>query len=282
MNNITTIILTYNEEINIEHSINSVKEWSDVFVVDSFSKDKTCEIATSLGTKVVKKEFESYAKQRNWSIKNEPFGNEWILFLDADEVIFEELKNEILKTIKTTNLDGFYLKRRFYFMDRWIRFGGIYPTWILRLFKKDKGTFERDINEHLNLKGTIGYLKNDFADINRKGIKDWIEKHNKYSTFEALELLNFEKRKKEKKKDEMAKFFGSQAERKRWIREYIWNPLMPPLVRPFFYFFYRYFFKLGFLDGKAGFIYCFLQGLWFPFLIDVKYLEMKRNQKEEN
>ena len=286
MVNLTVIILTFNEEINIPHSISNVVGWAkDVFILDSGSKDRTCEIAESLGAMVFLNKFETYAKQRNYAIKKLPIETEWTFFLDADEYLTEELKKEIEETLVRTEYDGFYIKRRFYFMGRWIKYGGYYPTWLLRLFKKDTAIIERDINEHVRVSGRVGNLRNDFVDDNKKGVTDWIEKHNKYATFEAKELLNHEKLKvgcKEKRlingeRNGIANLFGSQAQRKMWIREYIWNPLMPPLIRPFIYFFYRYFFRLGFLDGKEGLIYHFLQGLWFVFLIDVKYLEMRGN-----
>jgi len=280
MAELTVIILTYNEEIHIARVINNVKVWcKDIIVLDSGSQDKTIEIAKKLGAKIFYRKFDTYAKQRNYAIKELPINTEWILFLDADEYLTEELKIEIEEILPRTDKDGFYLKRRFYFMGRWIKHGGYYPIKILRLFKKDKAFVERDMNEHIIVNGKIGELKNDFIDENHKSISDWIDKHNRYSTFEAQELIKYEQRRKEKKKDEMARFFGTQVERKRWIREYIWNPLLPPLVRPFIYFIYRYFFRFGFLDGKEGFIYHFLQGLWFPFLIDVKYLELKRKEK---
>ena len=281
MVDLTVIILTFNEEVNIKQSVSNVIGWArDVFILDSGSTDKTIEVAKKLGAKVFYRKFDTYAKQRNYAIKELPIETDWILFLDADEYLTEELKKEIEDVLPNTAKDGFYLKRRFYFMGRWIKYGGYYPTKILRLFKKDKGRVDRDINEQFVIEGKVGELKNDFIDENHKGISDWIEKHNRYSTFEAQELINFEKRLKNQEKDEMAKFFGTQVERKRWIREYIWNPLLPPLVRPFIYYIYRYLFRLGFLDGKEGFIYHFLHGLWFYFLIDVKYLEMKRKEKK--
>jgi glycosyltransferase involved in cell wall biosynthesis len=283
--NISVIILTSNEELNIEQALKNVSGWAkEIIVLDSGSTDGTIKIAEDLGTKVFYRQFDNYANQRNYALKELPLTTEWILFLDADEYLTEELKNEISSTLSNTDLDGFYLKRRFYFWGKWIKHGGYYPIWILRLFKKDKGYIEREINEHFVVDGKVGYLKNDFIDNNKKDLTDWISKHNKYATYEAEELYKYKLRKQAGEKDEFANLSGSQAQKKRWIREFIWNPLMPPLVRPFIYFLYRYFIRLGFLDGKAGFIYHFLQGLWYPFLIDVKYLELirKDSAKEKN
>jgi glycosyltransferase involved in cell wall biosynthesis len=274
MTRITTIIITLNEERNIRYAIESVRGWTDILIVDSGSTDRTIEIAESMGAKVLHHCFEDYASQRNWALVNDPFSSEWILFLDADEVISIELREEIIKTIANTDCDGFYLKRQFFFMGRWIKHGGEYPAWFLRLFKKGKGVFERSVNEHMKLIGKVGYLANDFADINRNGVGAWVSKHNRYANMEAQELMRFKKRKGRKQKDAMARLFGSQAERKRWIREHIWNSLLPPLIRPLFYFVYCYVIRRGFLDGKAGFIYRVLHGLWYKFLIDVKYIEL--------
>ena len=277
---LTTVILTYNEEIHIGRAINNVKGWcKDIFILDSGSTDRTVKIAKALGAKVFYREFDNYANQRNYAIRELPIETEWVLFLDADEYLTEELKEEISRVLPKTDKDGFYLKRRFYFMGKWIKHGGYYPSFLLRLFKKNKGIVKREVNEHIDVEGKVGTLKNDFVDENLKGISFWIDKHNRYATFEAMQLLKYEERIKRREKDNFAKLFGTQAQRKRWIREYIWNPLMPPLIRPFFYFFYRYFFKFGFLDGKEGFIFHFLHALWFYFLIDVKYLELKRKLK---
>ncbi len=276
---ITVVILTYNEQININKSLSNVIGWAkNVYVLDSGSGDNTCSIAKEMGAEVFYRKFDTYAKQRTYAMKELPINTEWMLFLDADEYLFEALKDEISETIKHTALDGFYLKRRFYFMGEWIKFGGYYPTWILRLFKYKLATCHRDMNEHIKVDGRVGYLENDFVDENKKGITDWLEKHNRYITFEAQELLDFEEH---KKTDVLSNVFGSQVERKRWIREKIWNPILPPLVRPFMYFFYRYIFRLGFLDGKAGLVYHLVHGLFYRLLIDVKYLELKRMEGKD-
>lgn len=279
---LSVIILTYNEEKNIEGCLKNMYGWAnEIFIVDSYSNDKTLETANKFTEKIYQNRFESYARQRNWALNNLPITHDWVFFLDADEYLTEELKKEIEEVLPVTDYDGFYIKRRFYFMGRWIRHGGYYPTWILRLFRKEKAVVVRDINEYVDVKGKAGYLKYDFVDDNKKGIDEWIAKHNRYAAFEAKELLDRKMNKSENDKEGNGdmRFFGNQAQRKRWIRQCIWNPMMPPLIRPFIYFIYRYFFRLGFLDGKEGFIYHFLQGLWFPFLIDVKYIEMKEKKK---
>ena len=184
MTDLTVVILTLNEEENIRYSVGNVIGWArNVYVLDSGSSDRTVEIAEEMGAKVFYRKFDTYAKQRNYAIRELPVETEWMMFLDADEHLTEALKTEIATTLPDTDKDGFFMKRRFYFMGRWIRHGGYYPVKLLRLFKKDKAHVERDINEHVIVEGKTGELQHDFVDENRKGIHDWIEKHNRYSDF---------------------------------------------------------------------------------------------------
>lgn len=274
---IAVVILTLNEERNLPHALDSVAGWSDeVFVLDSFSSDRTMEIAQRYGCKTFQHRFEDYGNQRNHAISTLPIESEWLFFLDADEWVTNELKQEITnRTANDPEQNGYFIKRRFIWMGKWIR-RGYYPTWILRLFRRTSGRCEdRAVNEHLIVDGRVGYLENDFVHEDHNDIDDWIAKHSRYATREAAELF----RREQAVHDEgiEAQFFGSQAERKRWLRHRIWNRL-PPLVRPFLYFFYRYFLRGGFLDGHAALVYHFMQALWFPLLIDAKYLELKRKR----
>lgn len=270
---LSVIILTYNEEANIAQALDSVAGWArSIFVVDSFSTDRTVDIARRYPCTVVQHAFEDYAKQRNFALRSLPIESEWVFFLDADEWMPQALKDEITSIIARHPIEnGFFVKWRLMWMGRWIR-RGYYPTWILRLARHHKVRCEdRSINEHLIVEGPLGRLQNDFIHEDRKGITAWIAKHNAYATAEAKELL---RRRTEGYGEIPSRLSGSQAERKRWIRKNIWERL-PPLIRPFFYFGYRYFLKGGFLDGKPAFIYHFLHALWFPMLIDVKYLELR-------
>jgi len=277
-NNISVIILTYNEELNISQALDSVCDWAgEIFILDSFSADKTLEIASKYDCEILQNHFENYSKQRNFALDNFPIQTEWVFFLDADEWAPEELKNEISSVLRNNPREnGFYIKRKLIWMGKWIR-RGVYPTWILRLFRNKSARWEdRSVNEHLIVDGTCGYLKLDFIHEEKKGISDWIAKHNKYAVLEANELFKNMDHNKYLK----INLFGAQGERRRWLRHKIWNKL-PPLIRPFLYFFYRYILKGGFLDGKPAFIYHFLQALWFPLLIDIKYMEMKKAKFEE-
>ncbi len=274
---LAVVILTYNEEANIAQALDSIVGWaSEIFILDSLSTDRTLEIALQYGCHIEQNRFENYAKQRNYALDQLPIKSEWILFLDADEWLPDKLKQEISDILVTSpEENGFYLRWRLIWMRRWIK-RGYYPTWILRLFRRGKGRCEdRAVNEHLIVQGKIGKLRNDFMHEDRKGVSDWIAKHNGYATREADELLKMQSAAGYKEID--ACMFGTQAQRKRWLRYKVWNRL-PPLIRPFFYFGYRYVLAGGFLEGREAFIYHFLQALWYPLLIDIKYLEMKMNQ----
>jgi glycosyltransferase involved in cell wall biosynthesis len=270
---VAVVILTYNEELNIAQALDSVTGWAnEIFILDSLSTDRTLEIARRYGCHIAQNRFENYAKQRNYALDRLPIRAEWVLFLDADEWLPDALKQEISIVIAVSpEENGFYLNRRLIWMGRWIR-RGYYPSWILRLFRHGKGRCEdRAVNEHLIVDGKIGQLRNDFIHEDRKGVTEWIAKHNGYATREALELLNT--RSARGYLEIKARLSGAQAERKRWLRYKVWNR-MPPLIRPFFYFFYRYVLRGGFADGRPAFIFHFLHALWYRILIDVKYLEL--------
>lgn len=259
---ISVIILTYNEELNIEDCLKSVTGFADeVFVVDSYSTDKTLDIAKRYGAKIVQHPYENQAQQFNWALDNLNIKTEWVLRLDADEYLTEELKNEITEKLKNmaSNINGFYLKRKNYFMGRWIKYGGYYPTWILRLFRNGKARSEqRAMDEHIILsEGKAGKFKSDFVDDNKKDLTWWIAKHNNYAWREASDVMS-----------------GSYGRGKKKFYYHL-----PLFCRAFAFFIYRYFFRLGFLDGKEGLIFHFLQCFWYRFLIDAKIYEHKNKTR---
>lgn len=269
MTQLTVIILTFNEEIHISRVISNVIDWAEkVYVLDSGSTDATCKIAEEYGAKVFYRKFDNYSNQRNYAIKELLTTSEWILFLDADEYLSDDLKEEISSELMQPKADGYYLKRYFKFMGKQIRWGGYSPIWILRLFKKDKGLFQREINEHLVLDGKSAKLTNHFLDDNKESLKLWWYKHIDYAYREAEDLI------KSKSQPIRTSFWGSQADRKLWIRYKIWNRL-PVYFRPCALYFYRYVIRLGFLDGRSGFIYYFYHGLVYTMMIDSFYLELK-------
>jgi glycosyltransferase involved in cell wall biosynthesis len=278
---VSVIVLTRDEEANIAACLESVRWAGEVFVVDCLSTDRTVEIAKSLGARIYLHPFEGYAKQRNWALASLPLSSEWVLLLDADERVPAALAEEIgrVMTHVPSGYAGFFLKFRFYFLGRWLKHGGLYPTWVLRLFKRRAGRFEeRPMNEHVILAGTAGYLECPFDHRDQRPLSDWIAKHNRYADLEAEEYLR-EKSGEGYARSIPARFWGRQAERKRWLKLHIWNRL-PLLLRPFLFFLRNYFWKGGFLDGKPGFIYHLLWSFWYPLLISAKILERQKAARE--
>jgi glycosyltransferase involved in cell wall biosynthesis len=281
---LSVIILTYNEEKHIARCINSISSIvKNVFIVDSYSTDKTIEIAESLGAKVYQHEFINQAKQFQWGLDNCPINTEWVMRMDADEYILPELREEIKNKLPNIpkDISGIYIKRRVKFMGKWIKHGGYYPTWLLRIWRYTDGKMEeRWMDEHIKLlKGKSANFENDIVDENLNNLTWWTNKHNNYATREAIDLLNYIYN--FKKYDEVEpNFFGTQEQRKRWLK--IKYAKMPLFIRPIIYYIYRYAFKLGFLDGREGLIWHFLQGGWYRFLVDAKIYEIYKFQKKNN
>lgn len=276
LGDVSVIILTFNEEKNLPFALESIKDWAgNVFVLDSLSTDNTVRIAEASGATVMVRKFDSYSCQRNYALANFSIKTPWTMFLDADEWLTDALKTEITATLASQPPEaGFLIKRRVYWMGRWIR-RGYYPTWLLRLFRTGTARCEeRGVNEHLTVKGPVGRLRNDFVDENRNGLTAWIEKQNRYATLEARELIV----ELNGGRSEMASLFAGPAERKRWVKHRIWNKL-PLGVRPFVYFTYRYLLQGGFLDGKEALFFHALQGLWLQVLIDAKFVEISQAEK---
>jgi glycosyltransferase involved in cell wall biosynthesis len=272
---ISVIVLTYNEEKNIGECLKSVYNWAaEIFIVDSFSTDRTLDIARKYTDKIYQNKFESYSKQRNWALDNLIFSNEWVFFLDADERPSDELKKEIREVLIEVpkDIEGFYIKRRFIFMGRWIKHGGYYPTWLLRLFRHKSGRCQdREVDEHFIVSGKTLQIQNDIIHEDKRGITFWIDRHNQYATLEAFEQT------KEQSTNQNNPSANSYIEKKRLLKRHIWN-CFPIFFRPFIFFFYRYILRGGFLDGKAGFIYHFLHGFWYRLLVDIKIKEMQKVQ----
>lgn len=277
---LSVVILSGNEEANIAQCLESVRWAGEVVVLDSGSTDRTVEIARALGAKVYVHTFASFAHQRNWALDNLPFSFEWVLMLDADEIIPAETAAAISKVVTDPRspYQGFYLNRRFFFWGRWLKHGGIYPSWILRLLKRGEVRFEeRPLSEYAVAAAPIGYIREPFDHLDNRPLSHWIKKHNRYADLRVEESLS--ERRREYRTLRQPRLFGSQAERKRWLRMHIWDRL-PLFVRPFLFFFRSYFLKLGFLDGLPGFVYHVLLSFWFPFLIDAKMIE--RQMRERN
>jgi len=283
---ISVIILTYNEEIHLSRCLNSVKEITNkIYIVDSFSEDSTLKIAAKYDAKIFQNKWINYSKQFNWALEKLPIETEWIMRLDADEYLTNDLQEEIKNRLSNLENDitGVVLKRRVYFMNKWIKRGGYYPTYLLRIWRNGLGKCEeRWMDEHIKLSsGKTIVFNNDIVDDNLNNLTWWTDKHNSYATREAIDLLNTKYsffRFDSIAADEM----NSQDKKKRWVKENFYSKL-PLFIRPFLYFLYRYFFKLGFLDGKEGLVWHFLQGFWYRFLVDAKIYQIeslaKKNKK---
>lgn len=292
MADLTVLIITKNEEKNIGKCIRSLRGIARrIVVVDSFSTDRTAALARKLGADVYPHAFEDHASQLNWGLENTGISTEWVMRVDADEELTKELAEEIRRKLPglPKRVTGVMLRRRVYFMGRWIRHGGIYPTYLLRIFRHGKAYCEQALmDEHFLLtEGESVRFSKDFIDNNTKDLEWWINKHNWYSNKELEEHLEQRQLLRQvhgaagvqdsaaHKSVMKPKLFGGQAERKRWLKYMIYyrTPLMR---RAHWYFLYRYILRLGFLDGPEGLAFHFLQGYWYRFLVDAKIYEHEK------
>jgi glycosyltransferase involved in cell wall biosynthesis len=280
---LSVILLTKNEEVNLPATLASLRKLdAEVFVVDSYSTDRTVAIAQQAGCKVFEHPFENQAQQLNWALENLPIQTSWIMRLDADERLTLELVEELKQVLRETpdDITGYQVKRRVFFMGRWIRHGGYYPTWLLRIWRTGLGSCEqRHMDEHIVLsRGKIANLQHDIIDENQKGLSFWTDKHNRYADREVKDLLSLISA----ESDDLLKGGQlSQASRRRWVKSNLYTR-SPLFFRAFLYFFMRYTIGLGFLDGIEGLIFHFLQGFWYRFLVDAKIYELKRPAKLAN
>ncbi|WP_240485213.1 glycosyltransferase family 2 protein [Acinetobacter soli] len=276
---LAVVILTYNEEMHIERAIKSVQSIaSEIFVIDSGSKDATVKIAQKNGATVLYHPFINQAKQFNWALDNAPITASWIMRLDADEIIEPDLALEIQQKIPQldANIVGINLKRKHIFMDRWVRFGGRYPLILMRIWRTGYGRVEdRWMDEHVVISsGETTTFDGGFADHNLNDLTFFTDKHNKYATREAIEVLNHKYQLFNQDKSLNSDSTSFQASFKRNIKEKIYNKL-PFTLSAFAYFMWRYIFQLGFLDGRSGLTYHFLQGYWYRFLVGAKIMELE-------
>jgi glycosyltransferase involved in cell wall biosynthesis len=273
MMSISVLILTLNEEVNLPACLESVKWSDDIVVFDSFSSDRTVEIAEQAGAMVVQRRFDNWAAHQNWAMENIVYKNDWVFYLDADERMTEELRLEI-ETIAADFKEhraAFYCGRKNYFMQRWIRH--CYPPgMIMRFFRPNKVRFERLVNPTPVINGPHGYLKNYFVHHNfSKGLSEWIEKHNKYSQMEAKEGINLLQGKASHQPSLLS---GDKASRRKALKNLSFR--LP--FRPTLKFVYLYIYKRGFLDGYPGYVYCRLQAM-YEYMIVLKMKEVQLYEK---
>lgn len=279
---ISAIVLTFNEQRNISDCLASIPGWvQEIFVVDSGSTDQTVQIAKSFGATVVHHPFENYSRQRNWALQNLPIQTDWVLQLDADHRVSGELQSTLRQVFSKnieTELNGFMVSRRTIFMGKWIRFGGHYPAYHTVLFRKDQGYCEDKLyDQHFKVNGQSAKLKGDIIDIVTESLHTFTARHNHWAELEAAALVQINK--PYAARLVQAKAMGTPVEQRRFLKSVYEQ--FPLFVRPALYFFIRYFLRLGFLDGRRGLIFHFLQGFWFRFLIDAKVYELKRKQNAD-
>ena len=284
LNDLTVIIITYQEESNIKECISSVKAvTNNIFVVDSYSTDRTQSILNEMNVTFAEHEFISYADKRNWAQKNNPFNTEWVFHIDADERFTPELSSWLINNFlfEKNNADGFLFSRKIYFLDKWIKHGAQYPNYHLRLFKNLCGHAEDKAYDSHFVLTTESIKKISSADILNNvtdSLDNFINSHNKWASLEARDIAQG----LDKTKGEVSlNLFGNPIERKRWLRSKIFDK-SPLFIRSFVYFIYLYFFRLGFLDGKQGLIFFVLQSFWLRFLVDAKVFELSKDASEKS
>jgi glycosyltransferase involved in cell wall biosynthesis len=278
---LTVIILTKNEELHIDRALASVEGVADrCILVDSGSTDATIAIAKAKGAEVLENPWVNYATQFNWALDQLGPETHWVLRLDADEIVTTELAAEIKALLPTLAPDiaGVYVSRRMAFLGRRIKWGGLFPLRVMRLFRHGQGRCEnRWMDEHIIATGPAAHFVGEIIDDNRNSLGWWTEKHNAYASREVIDLLNLEY---DFAQTDSVVNVGqrSQAGAKRWMKENMYARL-PAGIRAFAYFFYRYIVRLGFLDGKEGAAFHVLQGLWYRYLVDMKLHEVKSFMK---
>jgi len=279
------IILTFNEEQHLPRLLNSIAELkASIFILDSGSTDDTLKIAESFGASVKDHSFENHPKQWDYALKNFEVKTPWVIGLDADQIVTPELL-ELLTNFNDEayhNVEGIYFNRKNIFKGRWIKHGGYYPKYQLKMFRYGIGY--SDLNENMDHRfivtgNTAIWKKGHILEENLKEneIRFWIDKHNRYSDLVANEEI--ERMENLRKQTIKPKLFGDPDQRTACLKSMWWK--LPRFFRPFIYFTYRMTFQLGFLDGRTGILFHFLQGFWFRLIVDVKIAE-KLNQPHKN
>jgi glycosyltransferase involved in cell wall biosynthesis len=275
---LTVIILTYNEAKHLPRALALIASFaSDVVIVDSYSTDATPKQAREFGARLYQRTFKNYADQFNFALNHTNITADWILRLDADEVIHEDLAGNIRLFLAAPPPDvvGINLQRRHIWMGRWVRHGGRYPLNLVRIWRRGKGRIEdRWMDEHIVVTGgrTIT-LNGGFSDWNLNDLSFFIQKHNMYATREAIDVLG-EKYQLFNPQQALTRDGTSwQAATKRLLKTKVYNRL-PFWLSSILYFLWRYIFQLGFLDGQTGLMYHVLQGFWYRFLVGAKIMEL--------
>ncbi len=273
---ISVLIPAKNEAANLAACLASVAWCDDIVVVDSGSTDGTPDIARAAGARVVDFKWDGkFPKKKNWALANIPWKNDWVFIIDADERVTPALEAAMRAALGQSQHQGFYVNRRFWFLDGWLNHCGYFPSWNLRFFRHALGRYEQpaggagagsgdnEVHEHVELRGTAGYLAGEMEHYAFPDIATWVEKHNRYSNWEArlqIEAASHD-----------AVGLDPALARKRRLRRLAWALPGRPALR----FLYHYVWRAGFLDGYRGFVFCRLMG-WYEFLCATKARELQR------
>jgi glycosyltransferase involved in cell wall biosynthesis len=275
---VSVIVPVRNEASNLPRCLESLRGVGEIYVIDSQSSDGTAEIARSFGATVVQFRYAGgWPKKRQWAMDTLPLVYDWVFLMDADEALTPELAEEIRFAIQDPDFDGYYIALQMFFLGRVLRHGGA-GFYKLSLFRRGRGRFEcrlkdqdvsmadMEVHEHVIVEGKSARLKNPLSHHNVESISRYIQKHDEYSNWDARVWLEGEAN----SADLPPSLFGSQAQRRRWLRKKLFTVPGSSLVL----FIYRYLFRLGFLDGVPGLIYCGFQGIQF-FHIKAKIYELR-------
>lgn len=272
------VILSYNEELHLPRLLQSVQALNaPVYVLDSGSTDRTLAICEEFGARVAYHPFENHPKQWHAALNSFQIDTPWTIGLDSDQIVTPELLQKLqdFRDEDYLGIDGIYFNRKNFFKGKWLRFGGFYPKYLLKMFRTGIGY--SDLNENMDHRfvvpgKTITWKEGHILEENLKEneISFWIAKHNRYSDLVAAEEL--ERINQLRSQTVKPKFFGNPDERIAWMKNIWWK--LPLGLRPCLYLIYRMFIRLGILDGKAGILFHFLQGFWFRLIVDVKIKEL--------
>lgn len=280
---VAVLLPVRNEAANLAACLDRLRWAGQIVVVDSHSADETASIATQYGAEVHQFDYTSgWPKKKNWALDTLSWKYEWVLIIDADEWVTPELAVEIAEVLKSPAADGYFLKRRFNFLGHWIRYCGYYPVWTLRLFRRDRGRYERigllgetdsgdnEIHEHVVLEtNKLGYLRHDLLHFAYPDLTTWVEKHNRYASWEAHAM------KAGYAGGVRPSLWGGPIARRRWLKVYSrWLP-----GRPLWRFLYSYIWQAGFLDGVPGYYLCRMLA-WYEFLSGAKYYELTLRDRQ--
>ncbi len=277
---ISILIPAKNESANLAACLETCRFANEVIVIDSSSEDDTAKIATTMGARVVNFAWNrAFPKKKNWALANVTWANDWVFILDADERITPALAEELRQTVASPQCDGYYVNRRFWFMGGWLWHCGYYPSWNLRFFRHalgryeqlagviDTGSGDNEVHEHVLLQGRTGFLQAEMEHHAFPSISVWVEKHNRYSNWEARLLDS----KRGGAAAASAPITPALA-RKRRLKHLASRLPFRPTLR----FLYHYVIRRGFLDGYRGFVFCRLMG-FYEFLSIAKTREQQRD-----